>query len=205
MEQMAKLLILLALLSCAPISDHPKNVNEEYEIYSTIIDSIFSEPSTKLIVINDSTILDYYNGKNYINTKEYEIDSLGLLTFLLHGINAPSREEVYQDYIAKSTEKYKLDLEKIMFNIKTTALNRNDFTRFFDRGANNGWSYFYEKYPNSIGYLEFSRVSFNKIRDIALVYIENICGGLCGSGDYYLLEREKDKWKIKGRVNIWTS
>lgn len=51
------------------------------------------------------------------------------------------------------------------------------------------WESFYKKYPNSSGVLFFSQVGLNDRHDQAFVYVARTCGGLCGGGEYVLLNK----------------
>ena len=60
-------------------------------------------------------------------------------------------------------------------------------------------------YPKSQGFMNISRIGFNQDNAQALVYIGNICGGLCGSGQFFLLAKEEGRWKIKLSSTAWVS
>lgn len=62
-----------------------------------------------------------------------------------------------------------------------------------------------EKYPNSGGYIIFSRVGFNSALDQAVVYVGEVMGPLMGSGYFYLMEKQNGKWGIKEKVMTWIS
>ena len=58
-----------------------------------------------------------------------------------------------------------------------------------------GWDGFDKRYPNSRAYIIMSAVGFNKDKTQAIVYIATRCGGLCGRGGFYVLEKINGKWK----------
>ncbi|MFL6374474.1 MAG: hypothetical protein ACJ73D_07405, partial [Pyrinomonadaceae bacterium] len=66
--------------------------------------------------------------------------------------------------------------------------------RFFSQDIDEGWDKFHKAFPTSGGIDEVSAVGFNSDRSIALVYYGHTCGGLCGSGRFYVFERKGDKW-----------
>lgn len=68
-----------------------------------------------------------------------------------------------------------------------------------------GWPAFYARFPNSQGILTISRVGFSKDGRQALVYIKNSCGGLCGGGNYMLMEKRDGRWEIAKEINVWMS
>ena len=78
---------------------------------------------------------------------------------------------------------------------------------FFSNGVG-GWKSFYEKYPDSGGYMELSAVGFNADKTVAVVYTAHFCGGLCGGGGFEVLEKKDGKWqplKWKGSSCSWVS
>ncbi|MCL4530216.1 MAG: hypothetical protein M1282_12465 [Chloroflexi bacterium] len=62
-----------------------------------------------------------------------------------------------------------------------------------------------ETYPGSHGYMMFSRVGFNDTLGQALVYVGQVARPLMGAGYYYLMEKRKGQWTIKGQVMVWIS
>jgi hypothetical protein len=72
-----------------------------------------------------------------------------------------------------------------------------------------GWPAFYRRYPDSGGYMQLSAVGFDPAKTRALVYIGHQCGGLCGGGEHYLLQKTDGVWrpvKLPGVTQcIWAS
>ena len=56
------------------------------------------------------------------------------------------------------------------------------------------WKEFYKRYPNSNGFVDLSAVGFNADKSIAVVAFGRWCGGHCGEGGYYVLEKKNGKW-----------
>lgn len=69
----------------------------------------------------------------------------------------------------------------------------------------NWWDSFYQHYPDALGYFQLSRVGFDADRQHAVVYVENHQDGKWGSGYFWLLAKEQEKWLIKGSINVWIS
>ncbi len=176
--------------------------NEEYKIYSTIIDSFYTHTSTEYIVINDSTIFDFVYGKK----EKYKngTDSLYLLVHL-KGCNCSDSLELFYNYIQKNKLKYRLDYEKFYTRKKTFLLKQSTFNSYFKNGIKNGWKKFNEIYKNSTGYIKFTRVGFNNIGNKAFIYVEQYCGRICGEGVYYFLEKVLNKWKVIKKKILWIS
>ena len=57
-----------------------------------------------------------------------------------------------------------------------------------------GWEGFYKKYPDSGGFIDLSAVGFNADKSIAVLSKGGWCGDLCGSGDYYVLQKKDGRW-----------
>lgn len=175
---------------------------EEYKIYSTIIDSSFTYSSTTNVVINDSTNFDYVFGKK---TKyKNGLDSLYLLNYIKMSGLADSLE-IYNNYIKNNRRKYKLDVTKFSTIAVISLLKQSIFHNYFNEGIKKGWNSFYVNHPESTGYLKFCRVGFNNKRDIAFVYVEQFCGGVCGYGGYFILEYQNDNWKIIKEIETWVN
>ena len=54
-----------------------------------------------------------------------------------------------------------------------------------------GWKPFYDKWPDSGGFVRVSAVGFDRTKTRALVYIDHSCGALCGGGTHHLLEKKE--------------
>ena len=74
-----------------------------------------------------------------------------------------------------------------------------------DSNFENFWDQFYRRYPNSSGILFFSKVGFNDRHDQAFLYAGRSCGGLCGGGEYVLLNKVNGEWVISKEQGLWVS
>ena len=74
-----------------------------------------------------------------------------------------------------------------------------------DAKFENFWERFYKKYPNSSGLVFFSQVGFNDRHDQAFVYVGISCGGLCGAGEYVLLDKVNGAWVVSKEQELWVS
>ena len=71
-----------------------------------------------------------------------------------------------------------------------------------------GWEGFYQRYPDSGGWMELSAVGFNVNKTVAVVYMAHHCGPLCGGGSFHVLEKKDGKWvalEWKGSSCTWAS
>jgi len=67
------------------------------------------------------------------------------------------------------------------------------------------WPAFYKQFPGSQGLLKFSGVGFSADGTQAFFYFSNICEGLCGTGDYVIMEKRDGRWVIQKDIGMWVS
>lgn len=72
------------------------------------------------------------------------------------------------------------------------------------RGSD-GWARFYSQYPDTHGYVEFSRVGFDDTAALALVYVGHHYGLVGGVGAFVLLRRQDAGWTIVRWYGVWES
>lgn len=51
---------------------------------------------------------------------------------------------------------------------------------------------FHTRFPKALRYFLLSRVGFDETRNRAMAWISQVCGGLCGSGRFYFMQRQQD-------------
>ena len=67
------------------------------------------------------------------------------------------------------------------------------------------WKKFYEAFPESKGYIAFSRAGFDKEKTNAVVYLQHSCGSACASGYFITLRKVAGSWSVERTVMIWVS
>lgn len=119
--------------------------------------------------------------------------------------------ETITDFRAKNKQAQRLK-SRFDVKVKYVLVSAEEIDGFFKEvdGETNrvmdGWKKFYEKYPKSGGFVNFSRVGFNSDKTQALVYQSHSCGGLCGGGSYLLFTKKSGVWVEKGSVGpVWVS
>lgn len=199
-----KLLFLITALTFFSTSQKLQNdvSLDEYKIYSKIIDSVYTNSSSKTTIINDSTNFDFVYGKK--DKYKYGTDSLYLLAYI-KGFNTSDSLEIFTNYIQNNKSKCKLNIEEFSTQKKVTLISQSKFRFYFKNGIKEGWKKFYKSHKNSTGFLKFCRAGFNNSGNKAIVYVEQYCGGLCGEGMYFLLEKILNKWKIIKSIKTWGS
>ncbi|HUE43701.1 MAG TPA: hypothetical protein VMP12_09050 [Candidatus Sulfotelmatobacter sp.] len=62
-----------------------------------------------------------------------------------------------------------------------------------------------ESQPRFPEFFVVSHVGLNLGKTEALLYVDHFCGGLCGSGDYFLMRKANGVWRIVDRLNAWVT
>lgn len=128
------------------------------------------------------------------------------------------RSEEVQSFEAKSTR-----MRSLLFEGKVSAESRAELGRSFrDRNAQgrtvaaDGLTGLILVPPDQLepvrsresartkGQTSFSTPAYSSDGH-ALVYVSYVCGGLCGYGWFFLLERAGQSWRVVDRVMLWIS
>jgi hypothetical protein len=122
-------------------------------------------------------------------------------------------QETLDDFYYENQEEYSLKerftlsspnpFRLVRFN--TVFVNGEELSKTFYYADSNQdpWGQFSEKYSGAREIYFLSRVGFNHARNQALVYVASECGGLCGGGNYVLLEKRFGFWLIQKRCMSW--
>ena len=198
---------ILLLLLFGPIfspqleNSDPRHASDEdeYLVYAAAIERLFAgdkvtfdtQSPVKLLVIRNRTLDENHPLiKNENEHWGYRISQL-----------SPVARDTAGAYKEQNREARQLgDLFKL--RIRHVLVEDEELARTLKERR---WKEFYEKYPDSGGFIGFSRVGFNRKMNQALVYFEHWCGGVCGSGIYVLLERGEEGWKVTKMHRAWIS
>ncbi|WP_146745378.1 hypothetical protein [Dyella jiangningensis] len=90
---------------------------------------------------------------------------------------------------------------------------KEEIQGFFDRESiaagkaslDEAWKKLYESFPGATGWTAVSLPGYSPDGDIAVVYVAEYCGSLCGKGFYVYLRRTKDRWQVLIRFPVWVS
>ncbi len=177
---------------------------ENYRIYDAVIVNMFAgdkvtfdtQEKIKHIVIRDLTTTDYASWDKKEDWNEVKIRLPNL------------SDDTIADYEAKLKTATKLK-RSFKLRLEYSLLPKKDYdTIFKNRGYDDlmgCWKLFYERYPESGGYISLSNVGVNKTGKQALVYFVHSCGGLCGTGSYILLKKTDTGWVVDTKARIWIS
>jgi hypothetical protein len=170
---------------------HPPVVdrqNEEYAVYSGLINSFQSEPGVDLLLIANQTI----STSPQLDEKD----------FIKYNLPDTTAKETLNDY--KLIDSQPLNVaNRFAINRRYILLSNQEARSYFENSDTR--LRLQEKYPTSSGrIMMLSRVGFNRGMNEALVYAWAYCGGECGGGGYYLLRKEDGGWKVKEK-KLWIS
>jgi hypothetical protein len=193
------LYVLIALLSCSkhksdsfdfkrsqaalPKADHCKIDAEEYEIHSTVLNYLSQDKTVERFIVSDTTV-------RFSNDEpdEYYEAKLPILTIAA---------STFPDFTAKNASVCRLG-NQFHSRLPVTLATEQDLSEIFSqRAASPGWPKFYKKFPRSYGLLTFYRPGFNTERTRATLPVNWSCGGFCGRGNVYFLEKAGDEWRVK--------
>lgn len=166
--------------------------DEEYKVYSALLKARYSADKPKTLVVVKMTspnelILPDTDDQNDILKKP------GSLT-----------KEILNDYNTRNHSQLEL---RDIFDLKAKVLlvDEKEIHDIFRQQGVDGWKSFYQRFPDSGGFIKFSRVGFDAKRNLALIFVSHHCGGRCASGTYIILEKESNEWKIKEEHLVWIS
>ncbi|HLW99808.1 MAG TPA: hypothetical protein VKR82_14260 [Candidatus Acidoferrales bacterium] len=184
--------------------------DDDNAIYSEVIGQKYVHEGVERIVIGDHT-------------------SMGLPPILMGMTQFGNSEEAqkFRDAVAKETKvdydqknKSPVALEQKQFSLKVLVamISEAERDRIFPVASDDkksgsghisngkhGMEEFNRLYPKSQGFMSLSRIGFSPNKTQALVYVANVCGGLCGTGELYLLCKVDGKWKIQNELMVWIS
>jgi hypothetical protein len=110
-------------------------------------------------------------------------------------------QEIIDDYVAKNAKSHQLT-KSFDINLKYTLVPKEKIEQIFTGLESDE---FHKQFPDSGGYIALSRAGLNKRGDQALVYMQHICGGLCGTGHYILLVKKDQGWRVEDTFRAWIS
>ena len=80
--------------------------------------------------------------------------------------------------------------------VRYRLVSEETIMSYFTPTSPGDWDAFHADYPLAKGVLRLSAVGFDSAHQHAIVHMSHGCGGMCGEGRYYFLERKTDGWKL---------
>lgn len=199
------LLAIHALSHRVPTHAPPRAPGEEENaVYAAVIERVFDKDRRykyhapgplALLVIKAETALDSMGDRILAEDLSGDFgDSIR------HWRSTLPREAV-EDYRIKNRESRRLTGD-LNLQFKHVLVEKDELEHY--RKAKR-WDEFYEKYPESNGFLSFSRVGFDSKKTQAVVYLEHWCNELCGYSYYLVLGKDKEGWKVNRLDTGWVS
>jgi hypothetical protein len=183
---------LLSLNSSPNLLADNEITGEEYAIYSALIQRFYIKEGVNTIVINKYT--QFYK-RDWLKPEEYKKSILEELS--------PISQETIEDLLRNNEKEGEL-ARQLNLTVRYELLGKQNSAKTAEEYAKQ-WKDFYERYPGSRGVISLSRVGFNSERNQAIVYVENVCAGLCGRSYYVLLMKSKQGWKVEKEMRLWVS
>jgi len=187
-------LSLVSVLYVAPaIAQPPKTTvitDEEQRVFQAVlidfidksVDGGTSKRKKQSLVILSQTVGDRWPGS--------EQDLSKLIKYLLKHVRDTTTTSYFKNKSLTAVITSRFEIRQ-----PYQFLSKEDFTAMFGTGRY-GWTDFYKRYPDSDGFIAFSRAGFDTAGKQALVYMEHGCGSLCAEGYYVLLKKNIDRWRV---------
>ena len=160
--------------------------NEEYEIYSTVVQQKYVQSNTKLLVIEDRTFRYDFAIENDEPWRDKPRKGAAI---------DPTAAE---DYEARNSRQWLLNKPSFKLPVKLDFITDLDLKAIF-RGhwGELEWISYYRRYSDSRGFIMLSRIGFNTAHTQALLYMGSRCGPGCGDLNFLLLEKVNGTWTTK--------
>jgi hypothetical protein len=179
----------------------------EYQIYATIIDSLYNDSLQYSFVISDSTAPNDYKMdlKGFKNGKWFAVDELNQLKDNDSTLSDLEFSELSNNYQSMNGQRFNVRTSLIRSSRLLKQVSSDSLKIIFATDKSRDWSLFHKVFPNSGGLIKFSRIGFNRSNTWAAMYYSCVNGGLDGVGMYVLLQKNGTSWQIKATALDWES
>jgi len=179
-----------------PVSVTFDSATDANEIYRLLIHKqIKSNDEIKLVVLLSETTSFPMCWKDSLNKEMNVADEFHKM---VNDLMPEAQFQTLDDYLLRNETPDHLKVWNLGINY--VLVNANDI-----EGPGNYWDRFYKKFPDSPGFIAFSKVGFNNQHDQAFVYVTRGCGELCGGAEFVLLKKVNGKWEIVNEQVQWVS
>ncbi len=196
--------MLPASFSCTRTNNESASVVQDYEVYTAIYDSLFSDSLTPRYLVSDSTLTDssFDCSQTWaiVDGRRILLDDWSQMKYGWPDIDIDAFRTIY---LKVSQIRIFVDTNQIRTHLPVRRISIATRREIFNGPG--GWFRFKSRFPKMKGFVGLSRVAIDQQKGRALVFVKDHCGDVCGSGDWYLLERQEGKWRITRRVNVWVS
>jgi hypothetical protein len=186
-----------------PLQSEAEVSSAEYAVYSAVLKQRYSSTGVIQFVIEDHTLptgfLYEHDVSSHFKYVKKRLPSLSQAAFNNFRIKNTASQPLQALFQLKF--KYVL-LSRVNFESLAGSEGMMEMSEV-------GWKKFYSDYPGASGFLSFSRVGFDHKTNQALVFVSDrkghLSGRAWGDGSYVLLIKNKQKWRVKGRVAVMVS
>ena len=105
-------------------------------------------------------------------------------------------DETLRDYLARNRVSQRLP-HLPGLGARQVLLDADEYASMFGPRGADGWTVFYERFPNSSGYLSLSAVGFSHGHDEAFVHARRSFGEKRGEGGFFVLRKTTRGWEIE--------
>ncbi len=192
---MKKIILLLAIPAFLLIAcDSTEDICSSF----SFVESDISDEENYLII--KAIVEDFTEGNelSHISQETHFMTDSSRFALYFKSENIGLEPEMIADYIEMNSVSFNWDDS---FDTDQDLISKEELDCLFD---NNGWNGFYEKYPDSKGYLKFG-VPIQNDNNEALVTFELLCYWECSSGHTAILIKENGKWKVRDVITVWIS
>jgi hypothetical protein len=165
-------------------------LNEEYVVYSAVLDAIY---------FNEETVISNRTKDNSLIYRRKNVEDIFPSSDDPYRMRSRSNElsvEALTDFVNKESAALE---EKFTTGSKVFLLSPEEEARLFPKGGA-GWEKFYQNHPKAKGIFYLSNIGFNREKTEAFVNVAQQCGGFCNEyGSYYLLKKINGHWEITWR------
>ena len=176
---------------------YPATDSVDYTVYSAIIDQYCSnqQAEKQLFIIAPQTVKAYVNDWQNV-LKEDRPDSV-------------SANPAWQQFVS-TLDSSKFKTQSLNRSIpsacyRTQTLTDQQWTYYFKSSASTGIEGLRKDFPGFSSQISFSSVAYSADGKKAVCYRSSVCGGLCGTGDLYFLERKSMGWRVASSRLVWIS
>jgi len=179
----------------------------EYVVYSTLLDAFAQDRSERAGQVSFGDIDHFYRPRAHLVVDStagillWGLESQDLILTSMESRSDISRE-VIADYAAVNQVPRLLSADMFATQLPVRLLSRAELNRLLESvEVGTDTRGFPEPLP-AAGRVRFSRVGFSPDGRQAVLYVDFLCGGLCGSGQLMFLEKTDDRWQVQWTQTI---
>lgn len=156
-------------------------VFEESAVYAALLEGSFIGDIEQFLIVDQTRV----NSTSHLEQDLAEFQE-----------NKPLDRELVDNFFGVNQQPS--PLEPILdIDLKYQLLTQEEIDELRPQDEASGWQLFYEKYPDTVGFIYLSRVGFNADLSQALVYYSQFHYDQPIRGGYVLLTRQEGRWVIE--------